>query len=110
MKQLLTLLLFVLGTSAFANTDKNTEPKPATEAHETAACKKQLPNLQRFRKRLLPNRPLRHKKRITTPAPAKPAPRQKNLLSGLQVILLTLYTAAMLSWLTCLLTKRNSDV
>lgn len=40
MKQLLTLLLFVLGTSAFANTDKNTEPKPATEAHETAACKK----------------------------------------------------------------------
>ncbi len=40
MKQLLTLLLFVLGTSAFAYTEKNTEPKPATENHETSACKK----------------------------------------------------------------------
>ena len=40
MKQLLTLLLLVLGTSAFANTEKNTEPKPATETHEATVCKK----------------------------------------------------------------------
>jgi hypothetical protein len=40
MKQLLTLLLLVLGTSVFANTDKNTDPKPVTEGHETTACKK----------------------------------------------------------------------
>lgn len=42
MKNVLTLLLLVLGTSAFANTG-TTEPKPAVENHETtnkkAACK-----------------------------------------------------------------------
>jgi len=40
MKQLLTLLLLVLGTTAFANTDKNTDPKPTTEGQEVTACKK----------------------------------------------------------------------
>lgn len=40
MKNLLTLLLLVLGTAAFANTDKNTEPKPAVENHEANTCKK----------------------------------------------------------------------
>ena len=40
MKNVLTLLLLVLGTSAFANTGKNTEPKPVVENHETTACKK----------------------------------------------------------------------
>lgn len=42
MKQLLTLLLLVLSASAFANTDKNTEPKPAVESHESV-CKKTAP-------------------------------------------------------------------
>lgn len=40
MKNLLTLALLVLGTAAFANTEKNTEPKPAPEIHETTGCKK----------------------------------------------------------------------
>lgn len=40
MKNLLTLLLLVLGTSAFAYTEKNTEPKPAAETHDATACKK----------------------------------------------------------------------
>lgn len=40
MKNLLTLMLLVLGTAAFANTDKNTEPKPASETHETSVCRK----------------------------------------------------------------------
>ncbi|MHA3789871.1 hypothetical protein ACX0HA_16810 [Flavobacterium hauense] len=40
MKNLLTLLLLVLGTSAFANTEKNTEPKSSAEGHETTITKK----------------------------------------------------------------------
>lgn len=40
MKNLLTLALLVLSTVAFANTEKNTEPKPAPETHETTGCRK----------------------------------------------------------------------
>ncbi len=40
MKKVLTLLLIVLGTSAFANNGKNTEPKPAVENQEATAAKK----------------------------------------------------------------------
>lgn len=39
MKQLLTLLLLLLGTAAFANTDKNTEPKPGNETTEVTTKK-----------------------------------------------------------------------
>ena len=34
MKKLLTLLLLVLGTAAFANTDKQSEPSLSIEGHE----------------------------------------------------------------------------
>lgn len=40
MKQVLTLLLFVLGTSAFAATGDEHTPPPSVETHETKECKK----------------------------------------------------------------------
>lgn len=39
MKNLLTLLLLVLGTSAFANIDEQTTPAPSAYSHENTAKK-----------------------------------------------------------------------
>lgn len=39
MKNLLTLLLLVLGTAAFANIDEQTAPAPSVYGHETTAKK-----------------------------------------------------------------------
>lgn len=67
MKQLLTLLLFVLGTSAFANTEKNTEPKSAAETHETV-CKKTAPKAVKVQE--------------TVAKPAVAAPKEHHPASG----------------------------